>query len=192
MQQLLLKKSKKISKQSGKFASNCYGIVGNQDANDAEADQAHESHLQLKRRVNSRNTIKNIVNQMISFLSSPECYPILESISTESKTDLFNLFQAIIKHVKRFRRKIKTVDELINMWRQTPEKSEKFSLYIRILSRHFLERESVVRIITSKYVKDKSYHLEIRRFLIETLKRLTAADLRPLPQQSSAMPAVVN
>lgn len=45
-----------------------------------------------KRRVNSRNTIKNIVNQMISFLSSPECYPILENLCKDKSLDIFNMF----------------------------------------------------------------------------------------------------
>lgn len=135
----------------------------------------------LKRRVNSRNTIKNIVNQMISFLSSPECYPILESLCKNKALDLFNLFQSIIRHVKRYRRKIKTIDELINMWRNQPNCPEEFSAYLRVLSRYFLERESIVRIITSKYVKDKSYHLEIRRYLLETLKSLHKSEVQALP-----------
>lgn len=134
-----------------------------------------------KRRVNSRNTIKNIVNQMISFLSSPECYPILEGLCQNKSLDLFNLFQSIIRHVKRFRRKIKTIDELINMWRNLPNYPQEFSSYMRILSRYFLERESTVRIITSKYVKDKSYHLEIRRYLLQTLKSLDKSEIQPIP-----------
>lgn len=118
---------------------------------------------------------------MISFLSSPECYPILESLCKNKALDLFNLFQSIIRHVKRYRRKIKTIDELINMWRNQPNCPEEFSAYLRVLSRYFLERESIVRIITSKYVKDKSYHLEIRRYLLETLKSLDKSEVQALP-----------
>lgn len=103
---------------------------------------------------------------MISFLSSPECYPILESLCKDKSLDIFNMFQGIIRHVKKYRRKIKTIEELITMWKNTNENPSHFYTYLRVLSRYFLERESVVRIITSKYVKDKSYHLEIRRYLL--------------------------
>jgi hypothetical protein len=138
-------------------------LTGALGANFAGTNSSRQRPLRTMRN-HKRNTFKNLSNQIISFIDSQRGNKICLTLKQPLDLNEANFMTHFRAYAKSFTRKLFTIREVRNVF-WCPRESDlspqkkKYHHLIRILSRIYLEREAVARILTSKAVKNKPYHI---------------------------------
>ena len=153
----------------------------------AQALPHETSQVGKRKRIHARNTIKNISNQIISYIASVEVKQFfvreLEEKSLQAKEKLYRQF---VEYVNKFKRRVFTIQDFYDkFWTNLDEQRGSklhalFSKMIRKISWHYLQARAISRILTSKQMKDLRYHMKMRRYLFRRLEMMgSVVDLTP-------------
>ncbi|EAS07617.1 hypothetical protein TTHERM_00919660 (macronuclear) [Tetrahymena thermophila SB210] len=149
-----------------------FNKLGQQKIDFPSYNEESRNSKQKKKSNPKRNTIKNLGNQIISFMCNKKSIKIIQKIpQIEFEEKEFDEFK---KFCEQYKNKMLKIADLRNIWisnkQNVDDKTSKYHKIIRVLSRFYLNNEAIPKLLTSNKLKDRKIHLSIRRILVEKLK----------------------
>ncbi|KRX07715.1 hypothetical protein PPERSA_05778 [Pseudocohnilembus persalinus] len=141
--------------------------------NNNKQQQQNNNTKNSKSNNPKRNTLKNLGNQIIAYLCSKNDKERLDKIMKISGIQDPDEIQKFKSYCLGKKNKILKINDMKNIWVEVHDNIllNKFHKAIRIASRFYLIQETVNKVLTSQKLKGKLTHLEIRRNLLEKIKK---------------------